>query len=180
MATKLFTSASASSTQLSGSNEKKPVANDTATLQAHLQKFAKGRQDQRFVAKIHCCPVGKRAPDRTHFSVEAFYKDTGEYAFTLERMIAGIRFSEDTEKLKDIYASNVFVEKVFMIERIITYTTNELPKCYDLGTNNCKHFTYGFFRFIESGKFPDPFVNPFKRYGPFCRDIEDRYAVQEQ
>ena len=100
-------------------------------METLLAKFAKGRQEQLFFAKIHCHKLGNddglpnwqkgmlQASEyipgieaiRNHFSVEAFYEYSSEYAFSLEHVDGGIIFSDDKEKVEYIYASNIFLQK---------------------------------------------------------------------
>ena len=191
--TKVFASVSSSSIQSSGCKGKTFDKTNVSTMEACLQKFAKGRREQLFVAKIHCHTLGndddlphwqrgmlrvagtiyhRIDKARTHFSVEAFYKDTGEYAFTLERAFGGISFSDDAEK-GHIYASNVFVQKGFKFEDVIQFTLRELPSDYKLFFNNCKHFAYAFFAYMDERR---PAEFSLGRFRQFCVDIEDQFA----
>ena len=170
-------------------------------MESCLAKFAKGRREQHFFAKIHCHALGNddRLPiwqkgtlqvlgvvfnrinkARTHFSVEVFYKDSGEYAFTLEREASGIRFSDDEEKVEHIYASNKFVQKGFTIKDVTNFTRHEVPKFYNLLLNNCKHFAYNFFEYMESGNVLGNNVFPFPRLLEFKKDVEDQFYWHKQ
>ena len=129
--TYLFASVPSASSTSSGCKGKTIGKDDIASMETLLAKFAKGRKEHLFVAKIHCHKLGDdddlpnwkkgmlQASEyipgieaiRNHFSVEAFYEYSSEYAFSLEHVDGGIIFSDDKEKVEYIYASNIFLQK---------------------------------------------------------------------
>ena len=198
---KLFASVSSASIKSSGCKGKTIDKDDIATMETCLAKFAKGRLEQHFLAKIHCHKLGndddlqhwqkgtlkalgavfyRIESVRTHFSVEAFYKDSGEYAFTLERVAGGIRFSDDEEKVEHIYVSNKFVQKEFTVSDVINFTRHEVTKGYNLLLNNCKDFAYNFFEYVESGNVQGSIVFPFPRLVEFKKYVEVQFHWNKQ